>query len=197
MAREIMKDIKELIAEGYSGREIMAMGYAESTVRKVGDMMALRGELPGITEAIRQELMRADNAEAIREIRRELRERGFKQGSIDAVASKLRRSGNLVFGQVQAIPLSRETEKIEYNRSVAQLWEEYREKKDKLLREYNEKVTQLLRQYEEKAAQKKRNTKDEVKRLQAEVEARDRLLKKLMKRINQPIDGADEKEAKP
>lgn len=195
MTREIMQEIEELIAKGYSGREIMAMGYAESTVRKVGDMMALRGELPGITGAIRKELMRADNAEALRQIRRELRERGFKKGSIDAVASKLRKRGNLAFGQ--AIPLSRETEKIEYNRSVAQLWEEYREKKAKLLREYNEKVAQLLRQYEEKAAQNKKSTEDEVKRLQAEVEARDRLLKKLMKRINQPIDGADEKEAKP
>jgi len=134
----------------------------------------------------RKEIMRADSAEALKEIRRELIEKGFKEGSIDAVVSILRKRGNLAFGQLKAIPLSRESERIKYNRSAAQLWEEYREKKAELLREYKEKVAQLLQQYEEKAAQKRKSTKDEVKRLQAEVEARDSLLKKLMKRLNQP-----------
>jgi hypothetical protein len=154
--------------------------------------MTLRGELPGISETLREELLRADKA--LRQIRRELRERGFKEGSIDAVASKLRRRENLVFGQIQAPLLTRETKKIEYNLTVAQLWEEYREKKAQLLKEYNEKVAQLLRHYEEKAAQKKRGAKDEVKRLQAEIEARDRLLKELMERLSKQ---KETEEAKP
>jgi hypothetical protein len=216
MTREIMKEIRELIAKGYSGREITAMGYAESTVRAVGDRMVLRGELPGITQTIRQELRGADNAEALKQIRRELRERGFKKGSIATVVSELRRKGEFVFEQPQAPPSERgkfachlcgkrfvsasglsghkqwvhrgEAEAVPsttpYNPAVAQLWEEYREKKARLLKEYNEKLSQLLKQYEEKAAWRKKRDKDEVKRLQAEVEVRDKLLKKLMERLS-------------
>jgi hypothetical protein len=79
MTREIMKEIRELIVKGYSGREIVAMGYAESAVRKVGDMMALRGELPGVKETLGKGLL-SRSGEALKLIRQELRERGFKEG---------------------------------------------------------------------------------------------------------------------
>lgn len=176
MTREIMKEIKGLFAKGCSGREIVAMGYAESTVREVGDMMVLR-DFPGITATIRQELLRADNAEVLRRIRRELKERGFKYGSIATEVSKLQKKGELVFDQPKS--------KARYNHAVAQLWEEYREKKAQLLKEDNDKVAQLLREYEEKVARGRKNRVDEVERLQEEVEARDRLLKKLMERLKQ------------
>lgn len=181
MTREIMREIKELILKGYSGRQIVALGYAESTVRRVGEMMALRGELSGISREL------AKDPEVLKQIRRELRERGFQKSSIEAEVSSLRRGKNLVFSQPQVSPLT----EGEYNRTISRLWEEYREKKARLLREYNEKVAQLRGQYE-KAAWKKRGAEDRVSRLQAEIEVRDRLLKKLMERLRQ----AEEKQTR-
>jgi molybdenum-dependent DNA-binding transcriptional regulator ModE len=94
----------------------------------------------------------------------------------------------------------------EYRKKISQLWEEYKQEKAQLLKEYQGKQTQLLREYEEKHAQLLREYRGnkvqiqkadlkEIKSLQAEIEARDRLLKKLMARLNQTKgkgDGSNE-----
>lgn len=168
MTREIMKEIKDLIAKGHSGHEIVAMGYAESTVRKVGDMMALRGELPGVRESIREELWKVGNAEVLKQVRRELREKGFKQGSINAVVSELRKKGYLTF-EAKDLRLA---EVLSLSFADA----------------FNLIAAMVKRVEKENEA-----LEDRVKVLEKGIEARDSLLKKLMNRINQPIkqDGGE------
>lgn len=167
MTREIMKEIKELIAQGHSGHEIVAMGYAASTVRKVGDMMALRGELPGVTQTMHMLLnQRGGETDILREIRREFRERGFRQGSIDAIASKLREKSyfdkdkDLRLAEVLALGF------VDAFNLVASLIGD--------------------------VAKENGDLRDKVKVLEQEIGARDRLLKKLMNRFNQPTERASD-----
>ncbi len=45
MTREIMAEIKELLSKGHTKLDIVAMGYAESTVRKTCQIMVRKGLL--------------------------------------------------------------------------------------------------------------------------------------------------------
>jgi len=164
MTREIMKEIRELITKGYSGREIVAMGYAESTVRTVGDMMALRGELPGVRETITKALLSAGSSEVLKQIRRELKEKGFKEGSINAVVSELRRKGNLAFDKAKDLQLA----------EVLALG---------FVDAFN-----LVASLIGRVAKDNEALEDRVMVLEKEIEARDKLLKKLMNRLNQPVE---------
>jgi hypothetical protein len=56
----------------------------------------------GIKDKIRQRLLSANSEEDLKRIRQELRDEGFKQGSIDAVGHELRKAGHLRFNETKA-----------------------------------------------------------------------------------------------